>query len=154
MTALEPVAFDDPRAVRLLAEYQADMDRRYPGAVPSEGAVEDFLPPVGRFLVALDDDGEPVACGGVRPHAQGAELKKVYVAPAARGSGLGRALVRALLAHAREQGVDRAVLQTGLEQPEAIALYESEGWTPIPVYGQYADDPRCRCYALDLSAPP
>lgn len=150
MSALVPVGFDDPRAAGLLAAFQAEMDRRYPGSEPSHGAPEDFVGPLGRFLVALDDDGRPVACGGVRPVAQGGELKKVYVAPQARGTGLGRALVRALADHARAQGVPRLVLQTGLEQPEAIRLYESEGWTPIPVYGQYADDPRCRCYERAL----
>ena len=150
MSALVPVAFDDPRAVALVEEFTAEMARRYPGAEPSHAAAADFVGPVGRFLVGLTDDGTPVACGGLREAEGCAELKKVYVAPAARGTGLGRALVRALADHARAQGLARLVLQTGLEQPEAVRLYESEGWTPIPVYGQYADDPRCRCYELEL----
>ena len=154
MTALVPLPFDDPRAVQALAAYQAEMDERYPGHEPSGAAVDDFLGPVGLFLVGLDDDGRPVACGGLRPQSvggqDGGELKKVWVAREARGTGLGRGLVRALTEHARAQGLPRLVLQTGLEQPEAIRLYESEGWTPIPVYGQYADDPRCRCYELPL----
>lgn len=150
MSALVPVALDDPRAVALLGQFDAEMGRRYPGSEPSHVEADDFVGPVGRFLIGLADDGTPVACGGVREAEGCAELKKVYVAPAARGTGLGRVLVRALADHARAQGLARLVLQTGLEQPEAVRLYESEGWTPIPVYGQYADDPRCRCYGLDL----
>lgn len=55
-----------------------------------------------------------------------------------------------LVDHARAPGLARVVLQTGLGQPEAVRLHETEGWTPIPVYGQYRDDPRCRCYELLL----
>lgn len=150
MTALVPVALDDPRVVALLAGFDGEMGERYPGTEPSHVEAGDFVGPVGRFLVGQADDGTPVACGGVRRAEGCAELKKVYVAPAARGTGLGRVLVRALADHARTQGLARLVLQTGLEQPEAMRLYESEGWTPIPVYGQYADDPRCRCYELRL----
>ena len=154
MTELVPLPFDDPRAARALAAYEAEMGERYPGSVPSTAATEDFHGPVGLFLVGLDDEGRPVACGGVRPQSvagrDGGELKKVWVAKETRGTGLGRALVRALTEHAKAQGLPRLVLQTGLEQPEAMRLYESEGWMPIPVYGQYADDPRCRCYELRL----
>lgn len=148
MTPLVPVGFEDARAVALLAAFDAEMQRRYPGSAPSHGEAGDFAGPVGVFLLGGDP---PVVCGGLRPHAPGeGELKKLYVSPAARGSGLGRELVRALVRHGRAAGLQRLVLQTGVEQPEAIALYESEGWTPIPVYGQYADDPRCRCYELPL----
>ena len=151
MTALVPVPFDDPRAVALLAAFDAEMQARYPGSEPSHGEAGDFTGPVGVVLVGLSDDGAPVACGGLRPHAPGeGELKKLFVSSAARGTGLGRGLVRALTEHGRAAGLQRLVLQTGVEQPEAMALYESEGWTPVPVYGQYADDPRCRCYALSL----
>ena len=144
-----PVAFDDPRAAGLLAAFDAEMRQRYPGSEPSHARADDFTGPVGVFLVGPAD--APRACGGLRPHAPGeGELKKLFVSAAARGTGLGRHLVRALTEHGRSVGLSRLVLQTGVEQPEARALYASEGWTPIPVYGQYADDPRCRCYELRL----
>ena len=74
----------------------------------------------------------------------------MYVDPAARGRGLARGLLRALLDHARAVGATRVLLETGTEQPEAIGLYVSEGFTPVEPYGHYADDPRTRCFALDL----
>lgn len=45
----------------------------------------------------------------------------------------------------------RLVLEAGIAQPEALGCYTSEGWRGVPAYGQYRDDPRCRCYALDLA---
>ena len=147
---LVPVTFDDPRATAMLAEFTADMGVRYPGSPPTPVSAEQFTGPVGVFLVGLAGD-DPVACGGVRPYGDDAgELAKVWVSPAARGTGLGRALLAALVAHARARGLSRLVLQTGTEQPEAVSLYEREGWTPVPPYGPYRDDPRCRCYGLPL----
>lgn len=55
-----------------------------------------------------------------------------------------------LVDHAREAGMVRLLLETGTEQPEAISLYESAGWTPVPAFGHYASDPRTRCYELAL----
>lgn len=148
-TELVPVAFDDLRAAGLLADVGADMDVRYPGGQASRASGHDFDPP-GTFLLALDD-GAPVGCAGLRPHGPGeGEVKRLWVSPSARGRGLARALLASLVAHARQQGWSWLVLETGLAQPEAIALYESEDWQPVPPYGQYRDDPRCRCCALDL----
>jgi GNAT superfamily N-acetyltransferase len=146
------VGFDDPRAAGLLADFGADMDVRYPGTEASHASGHDFDPP-GTFLLALDG-GVPVGCAGLRPHGPGeGEVKRLWVAPAGRGRGTARALLAALVAHARQQGWSRLVLETGLAQPEAIALYESEGWQPVPPYGQYREDPLCRCFALDLAGP-
>lgn len=149
MPELVPVAFDDPRAAVLLADFGAEMDVRYPGSSASRASGHDFDPP-GTFLLALDD-AAPVGCAGLRAHGpREGEVKRLWVAPSARGRGLARTLLAALVVHARAQGWARLVLETGLAQPEAIALYESEGWQPVPPYGQYRDDPRCRCFALDL----
>jgi len=150
MTDVVAVAFDDPRAAALLVAFGAEMDVRYPGSAASRADPDDFAGPAGVFLVALAH-GVPVACGGLRPHsADGGEVKRMYVAPAGRGTGLGRRLLRGLVAQARAQGLARVVLECGTEQPEALGLYESEAFTPVPPYGQYADDPRCRCYGLSL----
>ena len=135
---LVPVTFDDPRATAMLAEFTADMGVRYPGSPPTPASAEQFTGPVGVFLVGLAGD-EPVVCGGLRPHGPGeGELKKLFVSPAARGTGLGRALVRALVEHGRAAGLRRLVLQTGVEQPEAIALYADAGYRPVAGYGIYA----------------
>jgi GNAT superfamily N-acetyltransferase len=65
----------------------------------------------------------------------------MYVAPAVRGIGLGRRLVSALEAEARALGVRRLILETGVRQAAAIALYRGCGFEPIPLYGEYCLSP-------------
>ena len=131
-----------------------ELMRRY--GVPEERNVSDDLeidhlaPPDGVFLVGWAGD-TPVACGGVRRHdATTGEVKRMYVAPDHRGNGYSRALLRALEDRARGLGYTRMVLETGTMQPEAIALYESEGYASIEAYGFYAGAPDERCYGKDL----
>ena len=143
---LRSVAYEDRDAQRLIAEMGQELDRRYGDGGLSPAAPHEFAPP-GVFLVA-GLDGRAVGCGGLRPLAGGdGDVKRMFVEPAARGRGVARAVLAALVAHARSQGMARLVLETGTAQPEAIALYESAGWSPIAPFGQ---DPRTRCYELRL----
>ena len=74
----------------------------------------------------------------------------MYVTPGARGLGIARRMLAHLEADAAAHGAEVAILETGLAQPEAIALYESSGYTPIPAFGYYKDAPLSRCYARRL----
>jgi GNAT superfamily N-acetyltransferase len=121
--------------------YFADIATRYPGwspdLIPSADPAE-VAPPVGAWLVAYLDD-QPVGCGGVkRLDDTAAELKRIYLAPAARGSGLGRQILEQLERHARELGYVRLRLDTGDRQPEALALFRSAGYQQIPDYNANA----------------
>jgi len=112
--------------------------------------VDHLAPPDGVFLVGWIGDA-PVACGGVRHRdLLTGEVKRMYVEPGHRGRGHSRTLLLALEDHARGLGYSRLVLETGTAQPEAMALYESEGYARIPGYGFYGDAPHVRCYAKDL----
>jgi putative acetyltransferase len=145
---LRSVTFDDARP--LTDALVHELSERYggEGASPADGA--DFLPPYGVFLVA-EVDGVAVACGGLRLLAPGVgEVKRMYASPAVRGRGLARHVLTALLEHARSVGLREVWLETGTLQPEAIALYESEGFTPIVSYGHYKDEPLSRCFARRL----
>jgi GNAT superfamily N-acetyltransferase len=152
----------------LVAELMADIDVRYAefGGVDgdaSPGLLEQWrvtpaqvTPPAGTFAVARLD-GEPAACGAVRralhqpPHV--AELKRMYTRPAARRRGVSRALLAWLEAEAAALGYTRMHLETGLRQPEAIALYESAGYARIAGFGPFEDDPLSVCYGKDLASP-
>ena len=79
-----------------------------------------------------------------------AEVKRMYVAPGARGRGLARAMLAHLEDTARQAGAEAMVLETGLAQPEAIALYVSSGYAEIPAFGFYRDCPLNRCFARSL----
>jgi GNAT superfamily N-acetyltransferase len=76
------------------------------------------------------------------------ELKRMFVTPAARGTGVAPRLVEAVVALA---GDARVILETGVRQPEAIRLYEKCGFTRIPNYQPYDQDPLSVCYALSRS---
>jgi GNAT superfamily N-acetyltransferase len=110
----------------------------------------DFEPPAGAFLVAAHD-GRPIGCGGVcRYDDETAELRRMYVAPEARGNGVSRRVLTALEAEARSLGYRALRLETGDRQHEAIGLYTSAGFSRIPAYGPYVDDPRSICFEKEL----
>ena len=145
---IREVAADDPGAVRLIEAMGEELTKRYGDGGLSPASPEQFRTP-GTFLVA-ELDGGPVGCAGLRPGVGGAEVKRMYVDPAVRGQGVARALLRALVEHARAHDLTTLRLETGIEQPEAMSLYESEGWRPVAPFGHYASDPRTRCYGLTL----
>jgi GNAT superfamily N-acetyltransferase len=154
---IEQAPYDDPRVQRLVDEVQAEYVSRYGGPDESPMEADAFAPPHGRFFVALHDE-EPVAMGGwrLRPELEDlgatrvAEVKRMYVSPAARRTGLARVVLRHLEDSAREDGCDLLVLETGLRQPEAIALYESAGYVPVTPFGYYKDSPYSRYYGRRL----
>ncbi|MDE0547155.1 GNAT family N-acetyltransferase [Microbacterium sp. C7(2022)] len=98
-----------------------------------------FVPPHGVFVVAYDGEGEPVGCGGIRlidPGARGVryELKHLYLRPATRGKGWGRAIVDELETRALGFGAREIVLDTHHSLTAAGALYASAGYTSIEAY--------------------
>jgi GNAT superfamily N-acetyltransferase len=109
-----------------------------------------------RYFVVLDDARRAVGCGAVQAfgpdseHPGDGEVKRMYVAPAARGRGYARALLAGLEAAARTAGHPTLRLSTGALQPEAIALYESSGYTRTEPWGKYVDQPGTRCYAKGI----
>ncbi|MFR9723289.1 GNAT family N-acetyltransferase [Streptomyces sp. MS19] len=140
---------DDPGLAALLADAFAELVRRYgaQGRTP--------LHPEAVCLVAVRD-GRAVACGAVQPTGVPgtAEIKRMYVAPAARRGGLARVLLRELERHARAAGHTRLLLATGVENDAAGALYTAEGYAPTASFGKYVSEPFARCFAKDLGAPP
>ncbi|CAM5572607.1 GNAT family N-acetyltransferase [Streptomyces hirsutus] len=153
------VSYDHPDAVKLNDEVQAEYDIRYGDggdATPMDPA--DFRPPNGIYLIAYDENDTPAASGGWRvQNANGegnrdgdAELKRMYVIEQMRGRGLARRILAALEENARAAGRLRMVLETGTEQPEAIALYTSSGYEPCEKFGYYRFHDNSRCYAKAL----
>jgi putative acetyltransferase len=70
-----------------------------------------------------------------------AELKRMFVSPAARGQKLGRQLLQQLETLARAGGASLLRLETGIKQPEALALYRTAGFVEIEPFGSYLPDP-------------
>ena len=150
-TEVIQVGLGDPRARSLEAAHIAEMNLRYGTGGPGQVAEEGFDPPDGCFLLAVVD-GTPVGCGGFRRlDRRRAEIKRMYVDPAARGHGVGRALLADLEVRAGTAGYGEVWLETGTEQPEAITLYISSGYRPVAPYGEFKDDPRSRCFMRPLT---
>ncbi|GAA4739019.1 hypothetical protein GCM10025783_07230 [Amnibacterium soli] len=127
---------DDPATAELLQAYFTERvggftTGRYRVASPDPAQ---FLAP-GVFLRIEEDDGAPLACGGLREiepeQGRRFEVKHLYVAPAARGSGLGRRLLTRLEAHARRQGASWLVLDTNRSLEAAAGLYRSSGFESV-----------------------
>ena len=94
----------------------------------------EYAAPSGAFILAEDED-RYVACIGVRQFAaEVGEIKRLYVAPAARGHGLGRVLVERIIAEARQLGYRSLLLDTLPFMKEAQSLYLSMGFRPTTAY--------------------
>ncbi|MBV7699881.1 GNAT family N-acetyltransferase [Streptomyces sp. TRM70350] len=153
------VPFDHPDAVKLNDEVQAEYHERYgDGGDATALDPSDFRPPNGVYLIAYDETDRPVATGGWRSQDKNdegnedgdAELKRMYVIKELRGRGLARRMLAALEDDARAAGRIRMVLETGTQQPEAIALYTSSGYEPCAKFGYYRFHESSRCYAKAL----
>lgn len=149
LLAIDVEDFDSPDATALRASQRSELVARYGGDV--EPGAKPTAADVPYFLVARLPSGEAVGCGGLRRLADDhAEIKRMYVAPTARGTGVATAVLRALEDAAREQGLTHLVLETGTEQPEAIRFYEREGYARIPNFGPYAGSEFSYCYRREL----
>lgn len=154
---LRLVPVDHPDVAAMTADVQVEYVRRYGGQDDSPMDPTSFDAPGGAFFLGYLGD-EPVAMGGWRfrldVQALGgnavAEVKRMFVEPAARRRGFARQVLDHLETSAHQAGADVMVLETGIEQPEAIALYEAVGYVPIEKFGHYAWSPRSRCFGKRL----
>ncbi len=164
---------DSPVARRLIAELNAELSLDYPPAQRFHSLdAEEVAEGAGAFVV-LWLDGEPAGCGAVRmlppdgippdgilgdgippdavPDEAVAELKRMYMVPAARGRGLSRVVLRELEARAAALGASRVVLETGDKALAALGLYESAGYARLPCFGAYAASPTSICFEKRLA---
>jgi DNA-binding MarR family transcriptional regulator/GNAT superfamily N-acetyltransferase len=145
---LVEVAVEDPRseaAHLCLRAYAEEMDATFEGGFdPARSRAVDpaaLTPPAGLLLLARLH-GEPVACGALRlPPGAPAEIKRLWVAPAARGLGVGRRVLSELEAHARRAGADLVHLDTNRALRAATELYRSSGYVEVAPFNdeRYAD---------------
>ncbi|TDN43868.1 acetyltransferase (GNAT) family protein [Curtobacterium flaccumfaciens] len=146
MITIERVPWEDPRAVALRARMDEEMHERYASATVDEDpavtaernrALSVDPSTVVSSVLAVDDDGEAIGHIAIRRLGDETELKRLIVLASARGKGAATALLDECERIGREAGATRLILQTGDRQPDAVALYEKTGWSPIPVYEPY-----------------
>jgi GNAT superfamily N-acetyltransferase len=149
---IEARAYEDADVTRLVAEVQAEYVAMYGGEDAAEVDPTEFAPPTGRFLVGTLD-GVAVAMGGWRGLDEThAEIKRMYVVPGSRRRGLAVRLLAELERTAADAGFTRLVLNTGPEQPAAVAMYERSGYAPVTPFGHYACHPRALFYGKAVPA--
>ena len=165
---IDRTSLDDPDTAELIARLDDELTGRYDD--PSDNHFrldpEEVSPEAGAVVVGRLDD-RPVACGALRripaidSEIDGdidrtglptAEIKRMYVAPEARGNKLGAAILDRLEVEAGTLGIDHLVLETGSRQPEAIQMYERAGFTARDRWGEYADAPHSRCFEKRLDS--
>jgi len=133
---------DSPDAMQLIMELDALLNvLPYPQESRHAFSIDKLLCEGVVFFVTRYE-GQPAGCGGLKLFGQEyGEVKRMYVRPAHRGLGLGKAILTRLAEYARERQVNVLRLETGIYQPEAIGLYERFGFQRRPPFGEYKVDP-------------
>jgi DNA-binding MarR family transcriptional regulator/GNAT superfamily N-acetyltransferase len=129
-----------PEARRAVQAYLAELAQRFEeGFDPARGISatdEEVSPPAGLFLLATLH-GEPVGCGVLKfHHPASAHIKRMWVAEAVRGLGLGRRLLAELETHAAAHGVRTVQLETHHALAEAISLYRTAGYREVAAFNE------------------
>jgi putative acetyltransferase len=138
------VSRETPRrddVVTLIRQSDALMQSLYPAESNHLVDIDSLAAPQVHFFVAREN-GRVLGCGAFVLGADGrAEMKRVFVDPAARGKGVARVLMEALEREAAQRGVTLMQIETGIKQPEAIALYRKFGYAERGPFGTYKPDP-------------
>ncbi|HTM16897.1 MAG TPA: GNAT family N-acetyltransferase [Terracidiphilus sp.] len=123
-----------------LEQYFAELNERFENGLNRAAVLpaepEELRPPAGVFLIAKLHE-QLVGCGGVKLHGRApAELKRMWVSPAARGLGIGRRLLEQLELHAHDAGATAVRLETNRALREAISLYRRSGYVEVAPFNQ------------------
>lgn len=142
MVRIEPTDPEDPDAQYCLSQYVSELGARFEGGFDPDRSIpaapEDLSAPRGLLLCARLD-GVPIGCGAVKFHGgQPAEIKRMWVAPQARGMGVAQRILRQLEVAARDHGAPATRLETNRALTEAIALYRAYGYREVPAF---SDEP-------------
>lgn len=146
MITIKRTDSDDPDFKGLVKLLDADLAER-------DGAEHGFYAQFNkidkiRHAVVCCENGQPIGCGAIKAFSDEAmEVKRMYVSPDGRKKGIATRVLAELETWANELGYAKCVLETGKRQPEAIALYEKNGYARTPNYGQYVGVENSICFA-------
>ena len=148
---IEPLDPDSVPAAALIAKLDAYLLDLYPAESNHIDSPEELGRSHVHFLGALEN-GCLLGCGAVKLMDDGyAEVKRIFVDPAFRGKGLAQRILLALEDIARLAGYNTLRLETGIYQPEALRMFENNGYARTGRYGNYPDDPMSVFMMKDLS---
>jgi putative acetyltransferase len=127
--------------IALLGQLDAYCASLYPAESNHLMDIASLLKPGVVFLAARDAHARLLGCGAFVARGEYAEVKRMMVDPASRGQGVGGRLLAEIARRAREAGFASLKLETGISQPEAIGLYERDGFVYRAPFGSYQIDP-------------
>jgi len=131
--------------IELVRQLDADLAKR-DGSEHSFYAQFNRIDLIKQVVIAYEND-KPIACGAIKEYAPSVmEVKRMYTSPESRGRGIACEVLSELEIWAAELSFKKCILETGKKQPEAIRLYEKNGYKVIPNYGQYAEAENSVCF--------
>jgi putative acetyltransferase len=142
--------WDDPDFRALIRRLDEELWRNYP-RLQGDYAPKNLVAGDASVVVCLDGD-RPIGCGCFRPCGEAgvAELKRMYVDDSQRGLGVGKGILGELEAWARAEGYRAMILETGIKQEAAIAMYGRSGYGPTANYGDYHGNANSLCMRKEL----
>lgn len=138
--------------IQLVKHLDADLAER-------DGEEHSFYAPFNKihkikYVVVAYEQDRPVGCGAIKEYAPGImEVKRMYTSPESRGKGMASRILQELETWAAELSCEKCILETGKKQPEAIGLYQKNGYKVIPNYGQYAEIENSLCFEKHIGPP-
>ena len=141
---------DDPDFIKLVKLLDADLAER-DGKEHSFYAAFNKIDAI-KYVVLAYANETPLGCGAIKEYEPNVmEIKRMYVAPESRGKGIATKILSELENWAAELSFAKCILETGKKQPEAIRLYEKNGYKLIPNYGQYAGIENSLCFEKEIN---
>lgn len=150
MITFSRTSSDDPDFISLVRLLDAEL-------AIIDGSEHDFYAQYNkidkiRHVVVAYEDKEPIACGAIKQFDEDSvEVKRMFTSSKSRGKGIASQVLTELENWAKELKYKKCVLETGWRQQDAIRLYEKNGYTCIPNYGQYIGVENSRCFEKKLS---
>lgn len=140
---------DDPDFIELVKLLDADLAER-------DGEDHSFYTQFNKvdkikYVVVVYENDKAIACGTIKEYSPATmEIKRMYTLPERRGKGIASIVLNELERWAAELSCTSCILETGKRQPEAITLYQKNGYKPIPNYGQYAGIENSICFEKEI----
>lgn len=145
MISLKTTNSEDNDFIQLVSKLDADLHLR-DGDEHAFYAQFNKIDQIKHVIVAYRE-GTPIGCGAIKPYdEQTMEIKRMFVLPELRGLGIATKILVGLEKWGQKLGYARCILETGIKQPEAIALYTKNSYHRIPNYGQYKDAKSSVCF--------
>lgn len=148
MITIEPEDPRSPEAQGLLSAFIEEVRKRYDEPPADVGYFDPNLVSVPKsvFLV-VRSEGKAVGCGALIPmEDEMAEIKRMFVVPGERGHGIAKKILEELERFARDFEYDAIRLETGVKQPESIALYGKSGFYRVPNFPPFENDETAVCF--------